>query len=160
MNTYKRLFANILTREGLSNEGTPPYNEKHFDGAIPPGVFYDRNSSSIYTGYEINKNPQLVEKTPQYIGENVPQNQYMLDDGANGTLQIADDQCSKACCNSQYPLPFSMGDSGLLPGTDLSKFVSSGYNCTNAWQDSGCVCLTKPQGEHIGTRGGNGDNKN
>jgi len=35
------------------------------------------------------------------------------------------------------------------------EFVPSPYSCNNAWQDSGCVCMTKNQKDFLASRGGN-----
>lgn len=136
--------------EALTNV---PYNEKEVRG-VPPGVF--SYGATFYTGYAINENPQTVQPTTSFKGEEIPTNLYMLDDGNNGMLQIADNQCSPACCSPQYPLPFSMGDNGLIPpNTDPSKFIQNEYTCNNAWQGAGCSCMNKKQAKFIGARGTN-----
>lgn len=63
--------------------------------------------------------------------------------------------CSPSCCAPQYPPPFDVGVDPTMAGTD-GKFVHTSYLCNNAWQDSGCVCMTKKQGEFLSSRGGNG----
>ena len=38
------------------------------------------------------------------------------------------------------------------------KYVPSNIMCNNAYQDSGCLCLTKEQAGFLSNRGGNGTN--
>jgi hypothetical protein len=35
------------------------------------------------------------------------------------------------------------------------EFIPTNYSCNNAWQDSGCVCMTKKQSNFLGNRGNN-----
>jgi len=79
----------------------------------------------------------------------------VLDDAMMGNAGLSYDLCSKSCCSPQYPPPFA------LPVDDLTcksgeKFVGTSYKCNNAWQDSGCVCLTEKQHKFLSSRGGNG----
>jgi hypothetical protein len=81
-------------------------------------------------------------------------NYYLLDDGAGGSAGLQFNMCSKSCCSEQYPLPFKMPvDSAVC--ASKSEFVPNNYMCNNAWQDTGCVCMTKDQANFIGSRGGN-----
>lgn len=78
----------------------------------------------------------------------------MLDDGDNGNMSLQYNLCSKSCCSSQYPPPFSItpDDYVLLSNKD---YVPSNMTCNNAWQDSGCLCLTKEQALFLNSRGSN-----
>ena len=79
----------------------------------------------------------------------------ILDDGAQGSLGLNFNMCSKACCSSQYPPPFSLTPSDMVLMSD-KEFVPTSYSCNNGWQDSGCLCMTKAQASHLNSRGGNG----
>ena len=81
----------------------------------------------------------------------------ILDDGKMGNLGLNFNMCSKSCCSEQPTLPFKMmPDDFVLQSGE--KYVSSNINCSNAWQDSGCVCLTKNQALFLNRRGNNAHN--
>ena len=87
--------------------------------------------------------------------DSIPENYYFLDDGDNGRMSIQHNLCSRSCCSDQYPTPFKMKyDPYVCKNKD--KFIPSRIMCNNAFQDSGCLCLTKEQGEFLYNRGGNG----
>lgn len=79
---------------------------------------------------------------------------YLLDDGGNGNLGLQYNMCSKSCCSSQWPTPFSLPTDPLICN-NKDKFMPSPYYCNNGWQDSGCLCLTKPQYANLMNRGNN-----
>lgn len=77
-----------------------------------------------------------------------------LDDGAGGSLGLNYNLVSPACCSEQWPTPFKLAhDKFVCENKD--QFVPSPYMGNNAWQNSGCVCMTKSQGEFLTNRGGN-----
>lgn len=87
--------------------------------------------------------------------DKIPENYYFLDDGANGRMSIQHNLCSPSCCSEQYPTPFKMKyDPYVCQNKD--KFIPSQIMCNNAFQDSGCLCLTKDQAQFMYNRGGNG----
>lgn len=115
-------------------------------------TFFDAGSGTVMSGSEFIPSQFLSPWYKAYTG-NV-KNQYLLDDGADGAAGLQFNQCSKSCCSEQYPLPFKMPvDSSVCGSKD--EFVPNNYTCNNAWQDSGCVCMTKKQANFIGSRGGN-----
>lgn len=137
MNTYSPSMHNL---EGKQEEIN-----------IPP-TFYDASTGTLQSGPEYTPSPLLSPWYKAYTGN--MQNHYLLDDGAGGSAGLQFNMCSKSCCKEQYPLPFKMPvDSAVC--ASKSEFVPSGYMCNNAWQDTGCVCLTKKQANFIGGRGGN-----
>jgi hypothetical protein len=77
-----------------------------------------------------------------------------LDDGGGGSFGLHNNLCSKSCCSEQYPLSFNMPTDELVCA-NKEKYVPTNYKCNNAWQDSGCVCLTEKQGQFLSDRGGN-----
>lgn len=77
-----------------------------------------------------------------------------LDDGNNGIYGLNYSMCSKSCCSPQYPPPFAL-DKDVVVDKMKGEFIPSPYNCNNAWQDSGCVCMTKNQQDFLSSRGGN-----
>jgi hypothetical protein len=62
--------------------------------------------------------------------------------------------CSKSCCSQQWPVPFDLKPDKLVEESG-QEFVPSSYTCNNAWQDSGCLCMTKDQALFLNTRGQN-----
>jgi len=85
----------------------------------------------------------------------IPSNYYFLDDGANGEMSIVNSLCSPSCCSEQWATPFKQKyDPYVCANKD--KFVPSNIMCNNSFQDSGCLCMTKPQQSFLYNRGGNG----
>jgi hypothetical protein len=78
----------------------------------------------------------------------------IVDDGKNGDLGLNFNLCSKSCCTPQWAPPFTLPDDDLVKNSK-NKYVNTSYACNNAWQDSGCLCMTKEQGAFLGSRGGN-----
>ena len=118
---------------------------------IKPQIF-DAGSGSIMAGPEFAPSPLLSPWYKAYTGN--MKNYYLLDDGENGAAGLQFNMCSKSCCGDQYPLPFKMPvDSAVCD--NKQEFVPNNYMCNNAWQDTGCVCMTKDQSEFLGSRGGN-----
>lgn len=121
------------------------------DIPIKPQIF-DAGSGVVMAGPEYVPSQFLSPWYKAYTGN--LKNYYLLDDGANGAAGLQYNMCSKSCCGEQYPVPFKLPvDSAVCDKSD--EFVPNSYTCNNAWQDSGCVCMTKEQAEHIGSRGGN-----
>lgn len=88
------------------------------------------------------------------INQNDIESMYMLDDGADGTLGLQNNMCSKSCCSPQYPTPFPMPFDPLVCASE-QEFVPSNFSCNNADQNAGCMCITKEQSKFLGSRGGN-----
>jgi hypothetical protein len=83
----------------------------------------------------------------------------ILDDGGLGNLGLNFNMFSKACCGiGVWPAPHSVtpDDFILMSG---KEFVPSSYKGNNAWQDSGCACLTKEQALFMNRRGSNAYNE-
>ena len=97
-----------------------------------------------------------VEGSPE-MTESVPSNYFLLDDGAGGEMSIQNNLCSKSCCSEQWPTPFKQKYDPFVC-QNKNKFVAGGSNifCSNTFQDSGCLCLTKDQNRFLYNRGGNG----
>jgi hypothetical protein len=77
-----------------------------------------------------------------------------LDDGAGNSYGLMTNLCSKSCCGDQYPTPFDVStDKEICAHKD--EFVPNNLTCNNAFQDSGCLCMTKNQANFISSRGGN-----
>ena len=71
-----------------------------------------------------------------------------------GDETLAFNYCSKSCCADQYPTPFNMPTNANVC-KNKGDFVPSSYTCNNAWEDTGCLCMTKNQSEMLATRAGN-----
>lgn len=134
-----------LSPEGHATEG------KQEDINIKP-TFYDAGSGNVISGPDFIPSQFLSPWYQAYTGD--MKNHYLLDDGAGGSAGLQFNKCSKSCCSEQYPLPFKMPVEADVCA-DKSEFVPTNYMCNNAWQDSGCVCMTKEQANFIGSRGGN-----
>jgi hypothetical protein len=93
-----------------------------------------------------------VDGVESITSTSIPANYYMLDDGAGGEFNLANNMCSKSCCSSQYPTPFKQKyDPYVCANKD--QFVPSNMMCNNSFNDSGCMCLTKKQASFIYNRG-------
>jgi len=82
-------------------------------------------------------------------------------DKTNGDTELGDNSltfnmCSKSCCSEQWPVPFKMPVDKMLCNSK-DKFIPTDYMCNNGWQDGGCLCLKKEQGDFINSRGNNSD---
>lgn len=115
-------------------------------------AFYDAGSGVVMAGSEFTPKELLSPWYQTFTGK-IP-NHFILDDGAEGAKGLHFNMCSKACCSEQWPLPFKMPHEERVCN-NKDKFVPSPYFCNNAWQDSGCVCMTKDQSDFIGGRGKN-----
>ena len=74
----------------------------------------------------------------------VQYNQYFLDDG------------NKLCCGQQYPVPFKHNYEDDVCNNN-NEYVSSDIVCNSSYNDTGCLCLTKDQFNHLSNRGKNSD---
>lgn len=118
---------------------------------IKPKII-DAGSGTIMSGTDFDPSQYMSPWYDAYTGNS--KNYYLLDDGEGGAAGLQYNMCSKSCCSDQYPLPFDMPkDKEIIE--NKSEFVPSNYMCNNAWQNSGCVCLTKHQANFISSRGGN-----
>jgi hypothetical protein len=96
-----------------------------------------------------------VEGVTQEVMSMIPSNYYFLDDGNAQNDTVVHNLCSKSCCSAQWPTPFKQKyDPYVCANKD--QFVPSNIFCNNTFQDSGCLCLTKPQAQKLYNRGGNG----
>jgi len=121
------------------------------DIPVQPQIF-DSGSGSVMSAQDFVPSQFLSPWYKAYTGN--MKNYYLLDDGEGGDAGLQYNMCSKSCCGEQYPLPFQMPvDSEVC--ANKSDFVPNNYMCNNAWQDTGCVCMTKKQAGFIGSRGGN-----
>lgn len=138
---------------GLATPPAPSHNTEGKQEEIPiKPTIYDAGSGTIMSGPEFVPSQFMSPWYQAYTGN--LKNHYLLDDGAGGNAGLQFNMCSKSCCSEQYPLPFKMSvDSAVC--ANKSEFVPNNYMCNNAWQDTGCVCMTKDQANFIGSRGGN-----
>ena len=124
---------------------------KQMEEPVTP-QYFDAGSGNIVAGDGSADQQFLTPWYKAYTGN--LKNYYLLDDGEDGAAGLQFSQCSKSCCPDQYPLPFKMPvDKSVCDSKD--EFSLSPYTCNNAWQDSGCVCMTKKQANFLGNRGGN-----
>lgn len=137
--------------EVTTEEPTHVTETKLTDTPIQPKI-YDAGSGTIMDGPDLVPSKYLSPWYQAYTGN--LKNYFLLDDGKDGMAGLQYNQCSKSCCSDQYPLPFKMPvDSNVCASKD--EFVPTNYMCNNAWQDTGCICLTKEQANFLGSRGGN-----
>jgi hypothetical protein len=76
------------------------------------------------------------------------ESQINTDTAVNG---LNNNRCSLSCCSKQWPLPFKLS----TDGEDLTGNIPNNYTCNNGLQDSGCLCMTKPQADFLDSRGTN-----
>lgn len=154
------ILSKYMKKEGLEDvkvDNVEPKEQSHSVEIKQPEIpvkptFFDAGSGVVMSGPEFIPSQYLSPWYQAYTGN--LKNYYLLDDGKGGQAGLQFNQCSKACCSEQWPLPFKMPvDSAVCANKD--EYVPNNYTCNNAWQDSGCVCMTKDQAEHIGSRGGN-----
>ncbi len=79
--------------------------------------------------------------------------------GENGLAGFNYNLCSPSCCSPQFPTPFASGVDSMVCASE-DQFVPTSYTCNNAWQNSGCLCMTENQARLLTTRGGNGQGLN
>lgn len=146
---------NKKTTETLVNIISPEPShtmEGKQDDIITKPTILDAGSGSVMSGQEFVPSQFMSPWYQAYTGD--LKNHYLLDDGAGGSAGLQFNMCSKSCCSEQYPLPFKMPVETAVC-ENASEFVPNNYMCNNAWQDSGCVCMTKDQANFLGSRGGN-----
>jgi hypothetical protein len=122
---------------------------------VSPGItLYDRHTGSVVSGSEFVGLPDEIE--PANGDATVPNYGAVdrIDDGYNGAGGLNYNVCSKSCCGPQYPPPFALEEDEFV-AKNKGKYVPNNYMCNNAWNNSGCVCMTKDQREYISSRGHN-----
>lgn len=148
----KRAQKDTFESTEMETKGAEHTTESQPKNIDPKPTFFDAGSGVVMSGPEFSPQQFLSPWYKAYTGN--LKNYYLLDDGKGGTAGLHFNQCSKSCCSDQYPLPFKMPvDSAVCDSKD--EFVPTNYTCNNAWQDSGCVCMTKDQADFLGARGGN-----
>jgi hypothetical protein len=145
--------------EGMTEGFDAVPASENAEGAVPVempagnGPEVDSKTGTVVDGpgFEKGEVDGVYQETPGAI----PSNYYFLDDGASGEMSIQHNLCSKSCCSEQWPTPFKQKyDPYVCANKD--KFVSSNLTCQNSFQDAGCLCLSKKQGQFLYNRGGNG----
>jgi len=158
---YENLDGNPVTLSN-SNLATITNNSDNKLGAqeykqpeVAPAItLYDRHTGSAVSGSEFVGLPQEIE--PANGAATVANYGAVdrLDDGYNGAGGLNYNVCSKSCCGPQYPPPFALEEDEFV-AKNKDKYVPNNYMCNNAWNNSGCVCMTKDQREYISSRGHN-----
>ena len=140
--------------EGMEGmEGVEGMEEIHQEMTDKNKPYVNPQTGSIIDGPGFEKGE--VEGIAQESMATIPSNYYFLDDGNGGNDSIQHNLCSKSCCSAQWPTPFKQKFDPYVCG-NKDQFVPSQIMCNNSFQDSGCLCLTKSQAQHIYNRGGNG----
>jgi hypothetical protein len=139
-----------MRTEGFTSETTDLAEDKGMDKNMP---HVNPKTGMLMDGPGFERGD--VEGVTQEVMSMIPSNYYFLSDGANGEMSIQHNLCSKSCCSSQWPTPFKQKyDPYVCQNKD--QFVPSNVFCSNTFQDSGCLCLTKAQSQFISNRGLNG----
>lgn len=129
--------------------------KRELDIPIAP-MLYDRQTGEVMASHEFIALPDEI--LPPWGGRKYKNAKYGvvdgLDDGANGDMSMAKNMCSKSCCSQQWPVPFPLEKDAMVEKLK-DKFVPNGYSCNNAWQDSGCLCMTKDQRDFLDNHGNN-----
>lgn len=141
------LFVNSK-REKFQSEGNANPN-----GLTYLPKLYEPHLSIITSASEFVGLPDKV-LPPWAENQNGYGEAMLLDDGAMGNAGFSYNLCSKSCCSPQWPSSFPMPKDDLVAKSE-DKFVLNSYTCNNAWQDSGCLCLTEKQADFLANRGGN-----
>ena len=129
---------------------------KYGDVAVPTRL-YDRRTGVVTDASQFVTLPNEI--IPAWgLEQDESLNNYglvdKLDDGNDGLMGLNYNMCSKSCCSKQYPTPFTQ-DVDVVAESMSDKFTPSQYTCNNAWQDTGCVCMTKNQKSFLASRGNN-----
>jgi len=144
-----------------SSEGFAPKNDNmnySQPNTIIKPMLYEPDLALVTSASEFVGMPDVVVPAWGVTSHNDKYGQSnILDDGDMGNAGLNYNMCSKSCCSPQYPPPFPLGKDDLVE-KNKGKFVGSGYACNNAWQDSGCMCMTKKQSDFLASRGNNGWN--
>jgi hypothetical protein len=118
------------------------------------GLVAAQPANNIERAYEVKESVDEPEGDDQQ-GDNLGKVSInKLDDGNNGDNGLLYAPCSMACCTPQYPPPFKTGCDKEICG-NKDKYVPTNYKCNNAWQNTGCLCMTKEQSDFLASRGGN-----
>ena len=136
---------------GSSGSRSPMSNQDLMQ--IP--ALYNRRTGDVVTGSEFLGVPdEIASAWGAKFGENDNLNAGgPTSDGSEG---LNYNMCSKSCCSAQYPPPFPLDDDVVVAQMKKDgKFVPTSYSCNNAWQDSGCVCMTPKQHDFLASRGNN-----
>ena len=116
------------------------------------GLVAGQPNSNIEKAYEVKDNQDSEADSQKETAGRVSIDK--LDDGLEGDAGLLYAPCSTSCCTPQYPPPFKVSeDKNVCMNKD--KYVPSGYKCNNAWNNSGCLCMTKQQSNFLASRGGN-----
>ena len=133
----------------LITNGNERFTSNEQEIKVPP--IYDRLTGSVVTGSQFLGVPDEVAPAWGASFGEVDK----LDDGGNGMFGLNYAMCSKSCCSPQYPPQGFELDKDVVVDDMKGDFVPSQYVCNNAWQDSGCVCMSKKENNFLAGRGGN-----
>ena len=133
----------------ISSPNSESFTSNEQEVKVPP--IYDRLTGSVVTGSEFLGVPDEVAPAWGTSFGEVDK----LQDGGNGMFGLNYAMCSKSCCSPQYPPQGFELDKDVVVDELKDNFVPSQYVCNNAWQDSGCVCMTKKENGFLSSRGGN-----
>ena len=118
--------------------------ESSANNEVKVPALYNRETGQVVSGSEFLGVPdQMSTAWGGSFGTNEN-----LDDGNDGVYGLNYAMCSKSCCSPQYPPPFPL-DKDVVVDKMKGEFVPTSYKCNNAWQDSGCVCMTKNQKDFL-----------
>ena len=121
------------------------------DGLIHP-LLYEPELSAVISGSNFIGLPDTVIP-PWAVNKNGYGESDTLD-GDLGNAGLEFNLCSKSCCSAQYPNGIESKPDAFVCGSP-DKFVPTTYTCNNAYEDSGCVCMTQKQMDFLNRRGGN-----
>ena len=120
-----------------------------FDGQTPQPLVYEADKKLATTASEFVGLPDVI--LPPWGETN---DKYGAADMIGGTMGIENPICSRACCAPQWPTPFDVPVDAITQSIK-EPLIGTSYACNNSWQNSGCMCLTQKQSDHLLSRGGN-----
>ena len=147
-------IKNTKNDTNMKNIKNDIYSENDLNIPYSDKKYYYNNIGTIMSGQDFIGTNIKIGDNEDIVQHSTPIDSHLLNDGMDGTFLLHNNLCSKSCCSEQYPVPFKLQYDKYVC-QNKNEFVPSNYICNNSMQDSGCLCLTKKQGNFLYNRGGN-----
>lgn len=153
-NNNKKIMKSLNKDVEMENIKNDIYSENNLNIPYSDKKYYYNNIGTIMSGQDFIGTNIKIGDNEDIVQNSTPIDGHTLNDGMDGSFLLHNNLCSKSCCSEQYPVPFKLQyDKHVCQ--NKNDFIPSNYVCNNSMQDSGCLCMTKKQGNFIYNRGGN-----